>query len=256
MTDNNGYDSEGRVIPLSWKPGQEGPQIRTQNNEGVTNGMDYNNLHYYQPGTIMSIYPPNGVTNTFSQSGNRVMVEKGGVPYPIQAGSTGWYESTSQINFQLPPAIDPGNFRTYVYDDNPAGSRNAARVYVVNAQGIESNEFIINITPPNSRPYIREKFGVQNGVNWSDTDFHPGTLISIFGNSFSLSGNKVVIEQGNSTPIVNSSGSPNWWEGVNSQGLSQINSQIPTSIQPGWVRVYTINSQGVESNSRFVRVLP
>ena len=256
LTDNNGYDYEGRVIPLTWKPGQEGPQIRTQNNEGVTNGVDYNNLHYYHPGTIMSIYPPSGVTNTFSPSGNQVKIEKDGMTYTVQAGSTAWYESASQINFELPPTIDPGRFRIYSYDDNPAGSRNGARVYVVNAQGVKSNEFIINMTPSNNRPYIREKFGVQNGINWSDTDFHPGTVISIFGSNFSPSGNKVVIEQGNSAPVVKTSGSLYWWEGVNSQGLSQINTQIPTTIQPGWVRIYTVDNQGVESNSRFIQVLP
>jgi hypothetical protein len=102
--------------------------------------------------------------------------------------------------------------------------------------------------PPSSCPGIVPN-GIVNGVTW-DQNYHPGDMISIFGNNtFSSSGNKVQIHQGSNLYTV-TAGSMWWYESPN-----QINAMLPAGVVSGPdVEVYVTDANGIDSNGLLINI--
>jgi hypothetical protein len=103
------------------------------------------------------------------------------------------------------------------------------------------------VVPSSNCPTVNQG-GVVNGVTWNST-FHPGDVVSIFGTSFSTSGNTVQVRQ-NDTIYPVTAGSQWWYE-----SSGQINATLPAGVVSGpGVLVYVTDATGVDSNGQFITI--
>jgi len=189
-----------------------------------------------QPGAAVSIFG-----SSFSPAGNTVTVEQQDdqniIHRYILPRDGAWSESPEQIRATLPSGLIPGL---------------DALIYVTNAGGRESNGKVITVSGAcsNCSPVLNSCFGIRNEQG---QEFHPGTVVSIYGLRFSASGNKVIVEQtdaqGAFSRQVITQGSPRWGE-----SYGKVTASLPTALLPGRALVYVIDSQGRETDAQEIRI--
>jgi hypothetical protein len=92
--------------------------------------------------------------------------------------------------------------------------------------------------------------GIVNATTFTSS-IRAGDVISIFGSSFSNTGNVVQIHDGGVLATV-TAGSPWWYESA-----GQINATLPASVVPNSnVRIYVTDGRGVDSDGQLITVSP
>ncbi|HQR33166.1 MAG TPA: hypothetical protein PLK30_10530, partial [Blastocatellia bacterium] len=156
------------------------PQIRTSPEPGVLNGLGQPNFQI-NPDSVISIYAQGcctNVTTPFSASGNSVHFDQTSRQFVLpRDNAVSFYESPTQINFSMPTSL-PDNRRT-----------GFGRVFVTDARGYDSNSQTIAINCDDC-PRLASSCGVLE-TNYQTLQIAPGDTITISGNQFSSTGNKV-----------------------------------------------------------------
>ncbi len=185
------------------------------------------------PDTIASVYVPNSSQNpggSFSANGNKVHFDQNSGYFQLpRDNDSWWYESASQVNFSLPPKRRPGD----------------AHVYVTDSRGYESNGQGITLTCADC-PQIRASCGLLNATHQT-LRFVPENAVTINGSLFSPTGNRVVIEQRETSSI-----SKQWTltsASLLTESTTQIIATLPDDLIPDRdMLIYVVDSQGRESN--------
>ncbi len=191
------------------------------------------------PDTVISIYAQGCCTNTstpFSSSGNLVHFDQTAKHFVLPRDNAQFfYESPTQINFSMPAARRPGE----------------ARVYITDARGLDSNSQTINLACGDC-PQINPSCGVLDAV-YQTLRIEPGYTVSILGNSFSQSGNTVIVEQLEPPQTVRRWTLPR--SSVLSESPAQINVKLPDDLSPEHdTIIYVVNAQGRESNDAVIGI--
>jgi uncharacterized protein (TIGR03437 family) len=140
-----------------------------------------------------------------------------------------FFESRTQINISMPPARRPGG----------------TRIYVTNANGVDSNSQGIYIAC-DSCPKISGSCGILES-KYQTLRMEPGEEITLNGLQFSTSGNTVFIEQ-----RVTQQTTQRWAlppEMISFESPSLIRVKLPMDLVPGReTLIWVSNAQGLESN--------
>lgn len=228
VLDANGVESQAAFVTLQCAAC---PQI----NEIIDSEKQLNEFH---PGTMITI-----TGQRFSATGNTVSIEQQDVlgkrsRFVIPRADV-LQEAPEQLRVKLPADLIFTRFSV---------------VIVANSSGLESNMFALRFFPfpgivpecPGCAPVLAVQGGVLSRESLS-SDLLPGGKITIKGDRFSASGNKVVVEQGGRKFDLDRSG--DW-----SETTTQINATLPDTLQAGFAILYVINAQGRESKALTLRI--
>lgn len=218
------------------------PQIRTSPEPGVLNGLGQPNFQI-NPDTVISIYAQGcctNVTTPFSASGNSAHFDQTSRQFVLpRDNSLSFYESPTQINFSMPTSL-PDSRRT-----------GFARIFVTDARGYDSNSQTIAINCDDC-PRLAASCGILE-TNYQTLQISPGDAVTISGNQFSPTGNKVFIEQ-----RVTQHTFQKWTVAPNSivsESSTQIVAKLPAELVPERDTVlYVANALGRESAESIVPI--
>jgi uncharacterized protein (TIGR03437 family) len=204
---------------------------------GVVNqqgGTDFN-LNPDMTGSIHTPTDGDQDGSVFSATGNVVNFSQVARRFELRRDNPiFWSESPTRINFAIPQSRRPGY----------------AWVYITDARGIDSNGQYIRLLCDNC-PKISD-FGV---VNATDQTAHiePGSVISITGERFSLSGNSVVIGQPQPGQINNDRKLPR--ENILFESPTRIEVRLPDDLEVTYqTLVQVVNQQGLESSEGVIGI--
>jgi hypothetical protein len=174
------------------------------------------------PDSKISIYGPNCCQNPahpFSASGNTVHLDQGA------------RRLTAKILFQSPPRINASL--------NPARRPGQAFVYVTDANELDSNGLLIDLTCS-----MCPSISSIEGEPYQLREYYPGSEITINGQLFSATGNTVTIEQIDAQNITKS-----YALTLISQSQSQIKALLPAELMINRIALlYLTDSRKVQSN--------
>ncbi|HEY8461012.1 MAG TPA: hypothetical protein VIM99_11560 [Blastocatellia bacterium] len=204
------------------------PRIRPES-PGATNFK-------LNPDDVISIQA-SGDGSTFSASGNTVSFHQAARDFLLPRDNKGdnkgddkavWSESPAQISFSIPKARRPGPVWFYVTD----------------ARGIDSDARTIELSCDDC-PKIDESCGATNAAD-PMLAIEPGSTLSIKGDEFSPSGNRVVIETlgpGQITRSFTLSG-----KNILSESPTMITAKLPRNLPETYkATVHVVNREGLES---------
>ncbi len=201
------------------------PALRTSPPEsipGVVDSKQGGGPVHLNPDSLLSIYGPDccqSSANPFSPSGNTVHLDQGNRRLTGRILS----QSSSRIRAAINPARRPG----------------LALVYVSDANSIDSNSILINLTC-STCPKISS---IEAGP-YQLTEYYPGDEITINGELFSATGNTIFIEQIDGRNTLQS-----YVLTPTFQSPNQIKVTLPTDILINRMAlVYVTDSQNVQSN--------
>jgi hypothetical protein len=228
VLDANGVESQAAFVTLQCATC---PQIT----EIIDNERQLNEFH---PGTVIMI-----TGQRFSATGNIVSIEQQDVlgkryRFVIPRAEV-LQEGPEQLRVKLPADLIFTRFSV---------------VIVTGSSGLESNMFALRFFPfpgivpecPGCAPVLTVQGGVTNRETLSG-DLLPGGKITIKGERFSASGNKVVVEQaGRKFELDRSS---DW-----SETTTQIKATLPNTLQAGFAILYVVNAQARESKALTLRI--
>jgi hypothetical protein len=228
VLDANGVESQAAFVTLQCA-------ACSQITEIIDSERQLNEFH---PGTVITI-----TGQRFSAVGNTVSIEQQdvlGQRYrSLIPRADVLLESPEQLRVKLPTDLIFTRFSV---------------VIVANSSGLESNMFALRFFPfpgivpecPACAPVLAVQGGVTNRASTS-ADLLPGGKITIKGDRFSASGNKVMVEQGGRSFELDRSG--DW-----SETVTQINATLPNTLQAGFAILYVVNAQGRESKALTLRI--
>lgn len=204
------------------------PLVRTP--RGILN-TSWDDMGYYLPefhaSTLITIYGAH-----FSTSGNQVKVRQNQQEFTLIPS----FQSDTKLKATLPSGLQPGIASLYVVD---AGGRNSLPQYITISG---------NCPGTDCKPVIRDCDGVM-GVNYKP-EFHPGTVMAIFGYGFLSSGNQVLVIDSKGTTFVIQAGATSWYESLN-----QINASLPSNVSTGRATVIVRNTfNGVTRDSNYQQI--
>lgn len=222
-----------RLAGGQWTPLDGCPQIRRPPPYwGVLNSIGTTDFRL-NPDSVISIYVPNCCESTetpFSITGNTVHFDQTASQFELpRDNGLFFYESPTQINFSMAPGRRPG----------------AARVYVTDARGIESNaqEIVIGCE---ECPDVDNPFGLLDAT-FQTLQLEPGSPVAVTGKRFAASGNLIVIEQIDGVHVRKT------WSIdsalINNLSTERIEFNLPLDLEPGLnAALRVIGSSGLESN--------
>lgn len=222
-----------RLAGGQWTPIGGCPQIRRPPPFwGVLNSTGTTDFRL-NPDSVISIYVPNccdSAETPFSAAGNTVHFDQTASHFELpRDNGLFFYESPTQINFSMAPGRRPG----------------AARVYVTDARGIESNaqEIVIGCE---ECPAVDNPFGLLDAT-FQTLQLEPGSPVAVTGKRFAASGNRIVIEQIDGVHVrkiwsIDSAL-------INNQSTERIEFNLPHDLEPGLnAALRVVGSSGLESN--------